>query len=147
MLRTQILTQIDGAYLLGDELDHVWGLRSNTDSSSRAKLNFVIPANTTDLELSWEPIPGVKEVIFRDRDSSTNITIKLNNETVAFPCSPFLIVNHSVWKIKVTNNSSVNARALEINFATHLSGDPLPGLTDADGTQLTTADGEDIVVI
>jgi len=73
-----------------------------------------VPASASNKPYTIDQHTDTKIVHIEDLDASTDLTIKVNGDSVAFPLKPAATFSEQITAITVSNASSVNDRNLYI---------------------------------
>lgn len=79
-----------------------------------------VPASSTNLSLSVSTISNVKRVFLVDIDSSEDLTIKVNGDSVAFPLKNFFKMSENLTELSATNASSTLDQKIMIIYITEV---------------------------
>lgn len=90
-------------------------------STSNVVVDLVsVPANSTDLSLSVSTIANTKRVILCDLESSDELSIKVNGDSVAFPLGNRFKMSDALTSLSATNTSTTTARRIYIVYITEV---------------------------
>lgn len=79
-----------------------------------------IAASATDAVQSLTTVANTKRVIIVDTDNSSELTIKVNGNTVAFPLNNIFVMSDALIELSVTNSNTTSARKILIGYITEV---------------------------
>jgi len=88
-----------------------WGDEGYTETNI-VTASYLIPANTTDLQIDLEDVENIKFLKITDPSGSEDVSIKVNADSVAFPLNTDIILSETVTRLDVTNANVTTDRAI-----------------------------------
>jgi len=79
-----------------------------------------IAASATDAAQSISTIANTKRVLIVDTDNSSELTIKVNGNTVGFQLNNLFVMSDALTALSVTNSNTTTARKILIGYITEV---------------------------